>query len=73
MSDFSRLKSTPYGLTDFADIRKRALAYVDKTQFIEALENCGADYPFIVRPRRFGKTLSTSVFVNFPQTGNSPA
>ena len=65
MSDFSRLKSTPYGLTDFADIRKRALAYVDKTQFIEALENCGADYPFIVRPRRFGKTLSTSVLAAY--------
>ena len=55
------LKIAPYGITDFADIRKRALAYVDKTQFIEVLENCGADYSFLVRPRRFGKTLSTSM------------
>ena len=61
MPDAPRIKPSPYGLTDFVDIRRRALAYVDKTQFIEALENCGADYPFLVRPRRFGKTLSTSV------------
>ncbi len=61
MSDLLQLKSTPYGVSNFASIRQRELAYVDKTQFIEALENCGADYPFIVRPRRFGKTLSTSM------------
>ncbi len=61
MSATPKLKATPYGNVDFANIRQRNLAYVDKTQFIEALENCGADYPFIVRPRRFGKTLSTSV------------
>ncbi len=61
MSAPSKLKATPYGNADFANIRQRNLAYVDKTRFIEALENCGADYPFIVRPRRFGKTLSTSV------------
>ena len=61
MTDSPKLKPTPYGVSNFANIRKRGLAYVDKTQFIEALENCGSDYPFIVRPRRFGKTLSTSV------------
>ncbi len=61
MSATPKLKATPYGNADFANIRQRNLAYVDKTRFIEALENCGADYPFIVRPRRFGKTLSTSM------------
>ena len=56
-----KLKSTSYGSVDFAGIRRRNLAYVDKTRFIELLENCGSDFPFIVRPRRFGKTLSTSM------------
>ena len=55
------LKTTPNGDADFNSIREQDLAYVDKTQFIEALEKCGSQYPFIVRPRRFGKTLSTSV------------
>ena len=55
------LKTSPYGKVDFAYIREHGLAYADKTRFIEALENCGADYPFIVRPRRFGKTLATNM------------
>lgn len=57
----TQLKLTPYGNADFAYIREEGLAYVDKTQFIEALERCGSNYPFIVRPRRFGKTLSTNM------------
>ncbi len=61
MSDNIQLKPSTYGEADFAYIRENGLAYVDKTQFIEALETCGSRYPFIVRPRRFGKTLSTSV------------
>ncbi len=61
MSASSKLKFTPYGNADFVDIRQSDLAYVDKTRFIEALENCGSKYPFIVRPRRFGKTLTTSM------------
>ena len=61
MPDISKLKATPCGNADFVSIRQKNLTYVDKTQFIEALENCGSDYPFIVRPRRFGKTLSASV------------
>ena len=61
MSASANLKATPYGSVDFVDIRQSNLAYVDKTRFIEALEDCGSKYPFIVRPRRFGKTLSTSM------------
>ncbi len=61
MSTASQLKTTSYGDADFVSIREQDFAYVDKTQFIEALEQCGSQYPFIVRPHRFGKTLSTSV------------
>ena len=60
MSAFSQLKPTPYGDANFFSIRSQGFAYVDKTRIIEDLE-CGKKYPFIVRPRRFGKTLTTSM------------
>ena len=60
MSDTPQLKPTPYGDANFLSIRHQKLAYVDKTRIIEALER-GKQYPFIVRPRRFGKTLTTNM------------
>lgn len=55
------LKNAPYGVDTFPNLLNRNFAYVDKTAFIEQLENCGSDKPFIVRPRRFGKSLFTSM------------
>ena len=54
------LKKAPYGLASFTSLRAFGFAYVDKTKFIPVLEECGTFFPFIVRPRRFGK----SVFAN---------
>ena len=51
----------PSGLTDFGEIRRNGFAYVDKTRFIEKMEALRLYYPFIIRPRRFGKTLFTRV------------
>ncbi len=51
------LKQIPYGNSGFRSICFDDFAYVDKTRFIEAFERCGSRFPFIVRPRRFGKTL----------------
>ncbi len=59
------LKHVPYGMGNFSDIREGDLAYVDKTQFIEILEQENIDYPFIVRPRRFGKTLFTNTLMSY--------
>ncbi len=53
------LKSNPYGLAKFDTIQTGGWAYVDKTRYIEVLEKSQSLYPFIVRPRRFGKTLFT--------------
>ena len=53
------LKSIPYGRSDFTTLRSSHFIYVDKTRFIEALEDSGSLASFIVRPRRFGKTLFT--------------
>ena len=55
------LKEVPYGVSDFQLFRENNLAYVDKTQFIELLERSKFFFPFIVRPRRFGKTLFTKI------------
>lgn len=55
----TKLLNNPYGECSFSEIRQDGSAYVDKTGFIEKLERCGGKYPFIVRPRRFGKSLFT--------------
>ena len=49
----------PYGIADFRRIRDENYIYVDKTEYIKKLEN----YPMTiyVRPRRFGKSLFTSM------------
>ena len=50
------IKKIPYGLTDFERIIRENYYYVDKTQYIAKVEE-QASYFFIVRPRRFGKSL----------------
>ena len=72
------LKRVPYGIDSFSDVRNGNYAYIDKTQYIEVLERYGSDKPFIVRPRRFGKTLFTSTLstyydLNFPEKLHSSA
>ncbi len=59
MEKFCRLP--PSSITDFEELRKKGYAYVDKTRFIEKMEQMDLYYPFIIRPRRFGKTLFTKV------------
>lgn len=50
------LKSIPYGISDYSVICQSGYAFADKTKYIELLEK-ESPYTFIVRPRRFGKTL----------------
>ena len=52
-------KNIPYGVTDFRLIRANNYYYVDKTSYIALVENA-ARFFFLIRPRRFGKSL----FVN---------
>ena len=53
-------KRIPYGISDFIKLRTENYYYVDKTSFIAKLERAG-DYLFLIRPRRFGKSLWLSV------------
>lgn len=60
-----QLKKIPYGEADFSVIRNEGYAFVDKTRFIEVLEAGDTRFPFIVRPRRFGKSLFTSMLMKY--------
>ena len=53
----------PYGESDFRRIRLRKWLYVDKTRFLRRLEQ--EAYVFLIRPRRFGKSLWVSLLENY--------
>ena len=52
----TNFKRMPYGIADFKQIRNENLYFVDKTMFFEKMERAG-NFLFLVRPRRFGKSL----------------
>ena len=54
-------KFLPCGIADYTVLCGGDYVFVDKTKYIERLERSGLLYTFIVRPRRFGKTLFTSL------------
>ncbi len=55
----TKKKRLPLGVSDYRTIVDKNFLYVDKTAYIEKLEEV-ASYAFLLRPRRFGKTLFTS-------------
>lgn len=56
----TRIKKIPYGISDYEKMVLGHYYYVDKTMYLERVENAG-DYLFFIRPRRFGKSLFLSV------------
>ena len=50
------MKALPYGISDFSRLMRKNYYYVDKTRFIEMIER-QPPYLFLIRPRRFGKSL----------------
>ena len=59
------MKKLPYGISDYEKIVEENYYYVDKTSYIEKLENLAERYIMFLRPRKFGKTLFTSVLENY--------
>ena len=53
----------PYGMADFAAMRREGYLYVDKSRFVRDLEN--ERYVFFVRPRRFGKSCLLSLLESY--------
>ena len=57
-------KRIPYGMQNFESIILEDCYYVDKTRFIEEIENSNK-YFFFIRPRRFGKSLTISMLEHY--------
>ena len=55
----------PYGISNYEELITENYYYVDKTQYIEKLENLSEKRIMFLRPRKFGKTLFTSVIENY--------
>ncbi|NDV60790.1 hypothetical protein D0T85_22120, partial [Bacteroides sp. 519] len=54
------MKIIPYGISDYERISLQDYYYVDKTRFIPLVEQ-SVSYFFLIRPRRFGKSLWLNV------------
>lgn len=58
-------KTVGIGIQDFEKLIEGNYFYVDKTAFIKEWWESGDDVTLITRPRRFGKTLNTSMLNRF--------
>ena len=59
-----KVKRIPYGMMNFIAVRRDDCYYVDKTRFIEKVENANKFF-FFIRPRRFGKSLTMSMLRHY--------
>ena len=59
------MKKLPYGISDYEKLIENDYYYVDKTKYIEQLENLAQTYIMFLRPRKFGKTLFTNLLWNY--------
>ena len=56
----SQVKGIPYGISDFCRMRNGNFYFVDKTMYLPLIEEMPS-YLFLIRPRRFGKSLFLSM------------
>lgn len=54
----------PYGISDYEELIENGYYYVDKTKYIEEIEE-DVTYLMYVRPKKFGKTLFSSTLENY--------
>ena len=59
------MKKLPYGISNYEELIEDNYYYVDKTKYIEKLENLSEKRIMFLRPRKFGKTLFTSTLENY--------
>ena len=59
------MKKLPNGISIYEELVEDGYVYVDKTPYIEKLENLSDKRIMFLRPRKFGKTLFTSVLENY--------
>jgi hypothetical protein len=63
----ANIKKIPYGIADYEKIVTGHYYYVDKTAYLRSIEEVG-NYLFLIRPRRFGKSLFLSVMETYYDT-----
>lgn len=63
--NFLTKKKMPYEISNYRTMIEDNYLQVDKTKYIETLENLYALFIFFLRARRFGKSLFTSVLENY--------
>ena len=54
------IKRIPYGVSSFVEVVEQNQYYVDKTMYLPLLER-QPNYLFLIRPRRFGKSLTLNL------------
>ncbi len=59
------MKKLPNGISNYEELVEEGYYYVDKTMYIEKLESLSDKRIMFLRPRKFGKTLFTSVLENY--------
>ena len=59
------MKKIPNGISNYEELVEEGYYYVDKTEYIEKLEGLTDKRIMFLRPRKFGKTLFTSVIENY--------
>ncbi|GAK56574.1 hypothetical protein U27_03536 [Candidatus Vecturithrix granuli] len=59
------MKLIPYGQSNYKNVATQNFYYVDKTRYIELLEQMGTRFLVFLRPRRFGKSLFVSMLQHY--------
>ena len=59
------MRKLPTGISNYEELVRDNCIYVDKTMYIEKLENLSDKRIIFLRPRKFGKTLFTSTLENY--------
>ena len=60
----------PYGISDYKTLKSDGYYYVDKTMYLEKLEDIGKVLVYL-RPGRFGKSLFTSMMYHYYDVNSS--
>ncbi|MCB9017811.1 MAG: AAA family ATPase [Prevotellaceae bacterium] len=63
------MKRLPYGISDFRKIITENFYFVDKSEIIPDLENI-ANFIFLLRPRRFGKSIFSNMLAEYYDINN---
>jgi hypothetical protein len=51
----------PHNVSNFKTLVTEGYRYLDRTYYLEKMEQMDTRYHFFLRPRRFGKSLAVSV------------